>query len=220
LWLLGWTIALGAVAYFFLNYFPDAAGAAAGVIKALGASGAVTLGFALLGLQVVGFFIAQYVFSLTLMVLLAALIVLNLLFYRLLKAPTLTGRKVMDQIEGFKLYLTVAEKDRLNLLNPPERTPELFERYLPYALALEVENEWGEQFAEVLARAGAGGQPYTPVWYTGSYHGLGNSRFVSDLGGAFPGAISSSAAAPGSDSGSGGGGFSGGGGGGGGGGGW
>jgi uncharacterized membrane protein len=127
----------------------------------------------------------------------------------------------MDQIEGFKMYLSVAEKERLDLLNPPEKTPELFEKYLPYALALDVENEWGEQFAAVLAQAGADGRGYTPVWYSGgSYSDVGSGRFVSNLGGAFAGAISSSASAPGSSSGSGGGGFSGGGGGGGGGGGW
>jgi len=58
----------------------------------------------------------------------------------------------MDQIEGFTMYLSVAEKERLELLHPPEKTPELFEKYLPYAFALDVENEWSEQFAEVLAR--------------------------------------------------------------------
>ena len=65
----------------------------------------------------------------------------------------------MDKIEGFKLYLSVAEKDRLNLLNPPEKTPALFEKYLPFALALDVENAWSEQFAEVLAKAGTETQP-------------------------------------------------------------
>ncbi len=152
---------------------------------------------------------------------LAAMGFLDALFYHLLKAPTLSGRKIMDQIEGFKLYLSVAEKDRLNLLNPPEKTPALFEKYLPYALALDVENAWSEQFAEELARAGTETQPYTPIWYSGSsWDGFHTSRFADSLGGAFAGAISSSSTAPGSSSGSGGGGFSGGGGGGGGGSGW
>jgi uncharacterized membrane protein YgcG len=152
---------------------------------------------------------------------LAAMAFLDALFYHLLKAPTLSGRKVMDQIEGFKLYLSVAEKERLNLLNPPEKTPELFEKYLPYALALDVENAWSEQFAEVLARAGTEDQPYTPVWYSGSsWDGFHTSRFADSLGNSFAGAISSSSTAPGSSAGSDGGGFSGGGGGGGGGSGW
>jgi uncharacterized membrane protein YgcG len=152
---------------------------------------------------------------------LAAMGFLNALFYHLLKAPTLSGRKIMDQIEGFKLYLSVAEKMRLNLLNPPEKTPALFEKYLPFALALDVENAWSEQFAEVLAKAGTETQPYSPVWYSGSsWDSFHTSRFTDSLGSSFAGAISSSSSPPGSSSGSGGGGFSGGGGGGGGGSGW
>lgn len=148
------------------------------------------------------------------------IITINALFYHLLKAPTLAGRKLMDEIGGFKLYLSVAEKERLNILNPPEKTPELFEKYLPYALALDVENEWSEQFAEVLAAASKDGG-YRPTWYTGNtWRSWNMAGFASSLGTSLPGAISSSSTAPGSSSGSGGGGSSGGGGGGGGGGGW
>jgi len=148
------------------------------------------------------------------------IILVNAIFYHLLKAPTLTGRKLMDQIDGFKLYLSVAEKDRLNLLNPPDRTPELFERYLPYALALDVEQEWSEQFAGVLAAA-AKGDNYRPAWYSGhNWQSWNMAGLASNLGSSLPGAISSAATAPGSSSGSGGGGSSGGGGGGGGGSGW
>ncbi len=145
----------------------------------------------------------------------------NAVFFHLLKAPTLKGRQVMDQIEGFKLYLSVAEQERLEILHPPEKTPELFEKYLPYALALDVENEWSEQFADVLARAQVDGQSYSPIWYRGSsWDSFRASRFADSLGGAFAGAIASASSPPGSSSGSGGGGFSGGGGGGGGGSGW
>jgi uncharacterized membrane protein YgcG len=145
----------------------------------------------------------------------------NAVFFHLLKAPTLKGRQVMDQIEGFKMYLSVAEKERLEILHPPEKTPELFEKYLPYALALDVENEWSEQFAEVLAQAQGAGQPYSPAWYRGStWDGFRPARFADNLGGAFAGAIASASSPPGSSSGSGGGGSSGGGGGGGGGSGW
>ena len=146
---------------------------------------------------------------------------INALFYHLLKAPTLTGRKLMDRIEGFKRYLSVAEKDRLNLLNPPEKTPQLFEQYLPYALALDVEQQWGEQFTHILTDASREHNGYRPAWYTGSAWSPGSmTGFVSNLGSSLSGAISAASASPGSSSGSGGGGFSGGGGGGGGGGGW
>ncbi len=56
------------------------------------------------------------------------IILINVLFYHLLKAPTLLGRKLLDKIEGFEMYLSTAEKDRLNYLTPVEKTPELFEK--------------------------------------------------------------------------------------------
>ncbi|MHA1154054.1 MAG: DUF2207 domain-containing protein [Alphaproteobacteria bacterium] len=156
---------------------------------------------------------------------LACVLLADVVFYDLLKAPTRLGRKVLDRLEGFELYLSVAEEDRMNFHNPPERTPELFEKFLPYALALGVEQAWSEQFAEVLAVAarspGQGGAGYQPRWYSGrGFHQHGVSDFASNLGGSFSGAIAASSTAPGSSSGSGGGGSSGGGGGGGGGSGW
>lgn len=147
---------------------------------------------------------------------LLALIVLSGLFYHLLKAPTFAGRRLMDEIEGFKLFLGVAEKERLEILHSVERTPELFEKYLPYALALDVENSWSEQFADVLQAAGTDGRGYSPGWYHGSsWSNLGAAGFAGSLGSSLAGAVGSA-----SSSGSGGGGASGGGGGGGGGGGW
>ncbi|UCF30976.1 MAG: DUF2207 domain-containing protein [bacterium] len=149
------------------------------------------------------------------------LILLNFVFYRLLKAPTRLGRRVMDKVEGFKMYLSTAEKHRLNTLTPPEKTPELFEKYLPYALALEVDQEWAEQFSGVLARATAADGEYRPSWYRGTgWNSYRPGESVSSLGSSLASAISSSSHAPGSSSGFGGGGSSGGGGGGGGGGGW
>jgi uncharacterized membrane protein YgcG len=147
----------------------------------------------------------------------------NYLFFHLLKAPTLAGRKLLDEIEGFKRFLAATEQDRLNTLNPADRTPQLFEKYLPFALALDVEQQWAEQFSGIIDKAAAAGDTgqYHPVWYSGSSWGhLGTPAFASSLGDSFSNAISSSSTAPGSSSGSGGGGSSGGGGGGGGGGGW
>ena len=137
-------------------------------------------------------------------------------------APTPEGRAVMDRIAGFKQYLSIAERERLDRMNPPEDTPELFEKYLPYAIALGVETRWADRFHDVLARAAAqpGGQQGF-LWYSGSGNPWSNTGgFVSTIGSSLASTISSSASAPGSSSGSGGGGFSGGGGGGGGGGGW
>ena len=217
LWLTIWTVACYFLAVTVYKKWRAARGG--GVGKWLGALGVTLFALPFFAGEIAGAFLLTSAVSIPAAATLAAMGFLNALFYHLLKAPTLSGRKIMDQIEGFKLYLSVAEKERLNLLNPPEKTPALFEKYLPYALALDVENAWSEQFAEVLNRAGA--QPYSPTWYAGSsWDSSHTSRFTDSLGSSFAGAISSSSTPPGSSSGSGGGGSSGGGGGGGGGSGW
>ena len=136
-------------------------------------------------------------------------------------APTREGRAVLDRIAGFKQYLSITEGERLDRLHPPEDTPELFERYLPYAVALGVENRWADRFAGILTAAAAQGRRQGFAWYSGSsdpWHNPGT--FVNRMGSSLSSAVSSASSAPGSSSGSGGGGSSGGGGGGGGGGGW
>jgi hypothetical protein len=158
--------------------------------------------------------------------LIAAAIGMNVLFHHLLKAPTLAGRALMDRVEGFKMFLTAVDADRLQTIARPDKTPQLFERFLPYAFALGVEHAWAQQFSQVLAQAAAAGGAsgstgYSPSWYSGSSFGsFSATTFTSSFSSSFSSAISSSSTAPGSSSGSGGGGSSGGGGGGGGGGGW
>jgi uncharacterized membrane protein YgcG len=149
-----------------------------------------------------------------------AMLVANGLFGKLLKAPTVAGQAIMDHIRGFKMYLEVAEGEELKRMKapPPPLTPQLYESYLPAALALGVEQRWAERFASVLDLQAPN---YAPAWYAGSgwnIHNMGS--FSRELGSSLGSAISSAATAPGSSSGGGGGGSSGGGGGGGGGGGW
>jgi uncharacterized membrane protein YgcG len=145
------------------------------------------------------------------------------LAFQWLKTPSVAGRKAMDDIEGFRLYLGTAEEDRLNAMNSPEKTPELFERFLPYAVALDAQNAWAKRFAGVLAAAGA--TAVAASWYVGSRNWADDPiSFADHLGSDLSQTISSASTAPGSSgggsSGSSGGGSSGGGGGGGGGSGW
>jgi uncharacterized membrane protein YgcG len=218
LWLSVWTVACYALAVQVYRKWQAVRGGLGKILGALGMS-FFSLPF-FFGLIFGTYFFARSV-SFSAAFIFMSIGLSNAVFFHLLKAPTLKGRQVMDQIEGFKLYLSVAEKERLEILHPPEKTPELFEKYLPYALALDVENEWSEQFADVLSRAQVDGQPYSPTWYRGSsWDGFRASRFADTLGSSFAGAIASASSPPGSSSGSGGGGFSGGGGGGGGGSGW
>ncbi|MBZ5531563.1 MAG: DUF2207 domain-containing protein [Acidobacteriia bacterium] len=148
---------------------------------------------------------------------------LNVLFHHLLKAPTRLGRQLMDKVDGFMLFLTEVEGPRYAALASPAKTPELFEKYLPYALALGVEHAWAQQFVQVLAAAGVApqGGGYTPSWCVGAgFAAASATDFTSSFSSSFSSAVSSASSSPGSSSGSGGGGSSGGGGGGGGGGGW
>ena len=171
------------------------------------------------GGEILGIYLFSDSGSLVIVLMILIIALINIIFYHLLKAPTLLGRKVIDKMDGFKMYLSAAEKDRLNMMSPPDKTPELFEKYLPYALALDVEQNWAEQFSSVLSKAAADGNTYSPAWYTGSgWSSFNAGGFASSFGSSFSSAISSSSTAPGSSSGSGG--SSGGGGGGGGGGGW
>ena len=136
-----------------------------------------------------------------------------------LQAPSVEGRKIMDQIEGFREYLGVAEEERLNALNPPDKTPELFERFLPYAVALDVENAWANRFAGVLAAAGV--TAAAASWYGANTNWASDpAGFASSIGSDLNSTIASASTAPGSSDASGGGGSSGVGGGGGGGSGW
>ncbi len=133
----------------------------------------------------------------------------------LMVSRTQKGSNILSEAEGLKLYMDTAEKERLEMFNPPEETPELFEKLLPYALALDVAKTWGNRFESVLTKAS-----YKPEWYSGPspylfLNGSGLNNFSSSLGSSL-GQSMAPQSAPGTSSGMGGGGFAGGGGGGGG----
>lgn len=149
------------------------------------------------------------------------MVVALLVFAWLVRAPTVEGRALLDEIEGLKLYLSVAERDELARMQGPGAPPVLdakrYEVLLPYAVALEVEDAWTDKFTVAVGAAAAAAATRSIGWYHGSDIGdLGSlSRAV---GSSLTSQIASSSTPPGSSSGSGGGGSSGGGGGGGGGG--
>ncbi|MBP2235441.1 putative membrane protein YgcG [Sinorhizobium kostiense] len=154
------------------------------------------------------------------------IVLVNLLFFFLMGAPTPLGRRMMDGIEGLRQYLTLAEKDRMNMQGAPEMSPRHFETLLPYAVALGVEKPWTETFDRWLlaAAGGAAAATYQPSWYHGDSFAPGSfTDTIGGFAGSMADTIASSLPPPPKSSSSGfssGGGFSGGGGGGGGGGGW
>ncbi|MFA6397902.1 MAG: DUF2207 domain-containing protein [Candidatus Paceibacterota bacterium] len=59
---------------------------------------------------------------------------------------TQKGIDALRRILGFNLFLSVTEKDRMDFHNAPEKKPEQFTEYLPYAMALGIEKKWAKKF--------------------------------------------------------------------------
>lgn len=135
------------------------------------------------------------------------------------------GRELRDHLEGLRLYIRLAEADRIRVLQSPSgalrvdvndlgQVLKLNERLLPYAVLFGFERDWSRELAALYERLGV-----EPDWYSGShgfnvaYFSAGVASFSSSSNSSWSGSSASS-----SSSGSGGGGSSGGGGGGGGGG--
>ncbi|MGJ8663754.1 MAG: DUF2207 domain-containing protein, partial [Marinicella sp.] len=103
------------------------------------------------------------------------LLTMNFLFGFLLRAPTIFGRGIKDQIDGLKLYMKSAEEHRLDLMNPPDKTIEHYEALLPYAVALGLENQWAKKFADIIQTDNetandSAGSNYQPAWYQNDYN--------------------------------------------------
>jgi len=225
-WLAGWSIGTALLVHRAWDSWADAiSGPGSRILNTLGALFSTAFAAPFAASWLFGIFVLARTLAWPAAIALSAGGILVYVFYHLLKHPTLLGAKIDDEIEGFKLFLTVAEKDRLEVLNPPNVTPDAFEKFLPYAIALDCENQWSKKFEAEAAKAGISpdtrGNYYSPGWYSGnSFDRLGSAGFADALGASMAAAAASAAVAPGSSSGSGGGGSSGGGGGGGGGGGW
>lgn len=120
---------------------------------------------------------------------------------------TAIGYEAMYHLKGFKLFLSVTDKERFDFHNAPERSPEQFMKFLPYAIAFGVEEKWAKVFSDM--------QITNPSWYESNSAGAAfvATDFAHDLT-SFSSAVTTSTSA------SSGGGSVGGGGGGGGGGSW
>lgn len=73
--------------------------------------------------------------------LLAAINVASLLWLRM---PTEGGRKLLAEIDGFRQFLKSVEQAPMDRTIAPDKHAGLYEKYLPYAVALEVEQAWSD----------------------------------------------------------------------------
>ena len=93
-------------------------------------------------------------------------------FGRIMPARTQQGTRALEGVLGFEEFLTRVEADRFDRVI---KTPELFEKFLPYAMALGVEKNWARAFESIVMTA--------PAWYQGSELAQFNTRgFTSRMG--------------------------------------
>ncbi|MHC8493971.1 DUF2207 domain-containing protein [Thalassospira sp. SM2505] len=154
-------------------------------------------------------------------------IVVCCLFRIWMEVPTQEFLKLHAEIEGYRRYLTVAEQDRMNFMNREMGDAiAIFEKHLPFAMALDAEDVWTQRFEDYLrslpSEADGRNKEYNPAWYRDGRGWQNIGSFSSSSVGQLSAAAVSFGAPTISSAGiaSGGGGFSGGGRGGGGGGGW
>lgn len=77
-------------------------------------------------------------------------ILTNYIYRKIINGLTDKGIESYAKILGFKQFLKTAEKDRLAFFNSPEAKPETFDKFLPYAMVLHVENEWSNIFKQIF----------------------------------------------------------------------
>jgi len=85
-------------------------------------------------------------------------VIVFILTYSLFSSRLKKGVEAKEYINGLKLYLSVAEKRRIDFHNDPKSNPKVFEKFLPYAMVLGVEKKWAEQFNSI----------YLSNWYVSS----------------------------------------------------
>jgi uncharacterized membrane protein len=114
---------------------------------------------------------------------LCALIVI--LFGRIMPARTVTGARTMEKVLGFEEFLRRVEGERFASI---VKTPEMFERFLPYAMAFGVEGQWARAFQNIYREP--------PTWYVGAnptgFNASGFSSRLADLSTHAGSALSSS----------------------------
>jgi uncharacterized membrane protein YgcG len=128
------------------------------------------------------------------------------LFARQMTAKTVLGARTLVAVLGFQEFMNRVDADRIKRL-----PPDTFEKYLPYAMALGVEQHWAQAFAGIVKDppswyVSQGAYAFNPIFFSSSMHGM-----ASDMHQVFVSAPRASSSGSGFGGGGGGGGFSGGG---------
>ncbi len=74
-----------------------------------------------------------------------AMILMNTFLPSCLRNYTAEGRRVRDEIEGFRRFLAGTEQDHLQRLDPVGKPARMELGFVPYAIALDLRESWGDQ---------------------------------------------------------------------------
>ena len=100
-------------------------------------------------------------------------VVIVFLFARIMTAKSLKGVRTKVEILGFQEFINRVDADRLKRM-----PPDTFEKFLPYAMALGIENRWAKAFQGIVQNPPAwyvGPTPYVgfnPIFFAGSMHAM------------------------------------------------
>lgn len=91
----------------------------------------------------------------------------------IMAAPTQKGAELKEYLEGLKMYMKLAEAERIKVLQSPDgrmtekvdvankgQLVKLYERLLPYAVLFGIEKKWAKEFADLYDKP--------PEWYSGT----------------------------------------------------
>ncbi len=96
---------------------------------------------------------------------LLSLLILHIQLAKYVRTPTREGQEMMNKFARFRTFLETADKDVLRTLFPGDNLTQIYERLLPYALALDLGETWFNRFAKDLKALG-----YRPQWYEDPYY--------------------------------------------------
>lgn len=74
-----------------------------------------------------------------------AMILMNTFLSSSLRNYTAEGRRVRNEIEGFRRFLAGTEQDQLQRMDPAGKPPRMDLEFVPYAIALDLREAWGDE---------------------------------------------------------------------------
>ncbi len=92
-----------------------------------------------------------------------------LAFSPIMPRKTQKGAEALRDLLGLAEYIGRAEVKKMEFHDAPEKSPQLFEKLLPYAIALNLTSIWTKQFEGLFERP--------PEWYVGASPGFNGYLF-------------------------------------------